>query len=152
MFKVTSHPDPFNQLNFPEYVKSKSMEPIIALNHISAEPGQEGLELTDHASNSQKDPLKPSSSQPSFPKIPVPFSTPPPAFCRIPSPSIQKLKAPCNREFQLSTPWSGSSLFWKPCQNKYTIKWILWVTKIRSYDRCPNSNALFFLTKNSNHL
>ena len=80
------------------------MEPIIALIHISAEPGQGGLELMDHSSNPHKDPLKPSSSQPSFLKFPGPFSTPPPAFCRIPSPSIQKLKAPRNRKFQLSTP------------------------------------------------
>ena len=101
---MTSHPDPFNQLNFPEYVKSKSMEPIIAINHISAAPDQGGLELTDHSSNSQKDPLKPSSYHPSFPKIPVPFSTPPPAFCGIHSPSILKLKAIRDREFQLSTP------------------------------------------------
>ena len=48
MFKVTSHPDPFNQLNFTEYVKSKSMEPIIALNHILAEQRHRRLELTDH--------------------------------------------------------------------------------------------------------
>ncbi|MEE3021969.1 MAG: hypothetical protein VX367_04915, partial [SAR324 cluster bacterium] len=76
---MTSHPDPFYQLNFPEYVNSKSMEQIIALNHISAVPRHGGLELTDHSSNSQKNLLKPSSSQPSFPKNPVPFSTPPPA-------------------------------------------------------------------------
>ena len=104
MFKVTSRPDSLNQLNFPQYVKSKSMEPIIALNHISTEPRLGGHELMDHSFNSQKNPLKASSSQPSFLEIQVPFSTPPPAFCKIPSPSIPKLKALRNREFQLSTP------------------------------------------------